>query len=158
VGKSPRWSKYHLYNKGRNFIQQESTFWKRNLWKKSGSSINTQYRYAGDYDLWLRFFDHEQLFTIPCIVGGFRERASKQLSLDHFDDYLSEMLDSISKKEVTLTFSEKVKSKIIIIDKICTSIPKIREMYLRNKFDQTVFSIPNTIQFNRFKQIFEFKY
>src|SRR5262249_43771741 len=37
------------------FIQQESTFWRRSLWEKTGGRLNTNYSFAGDYDLWIRF-------------------------------------------------------------------------------------------------------
>ena len=54
----------HLYyyllklqdSKSFRYIQQESTYWKRSLWEKSGASLNVSLKYAGDYELWMRFF------------------------------------------------------------------------------------------------------
>lgn len=38
-------------------IQQESTFWRRSLWERAGGRMATSLQYAGDFELWLRFFD-----------------------------------------------------------------------------------------------------
>ena len=54
------------------FIQQESTFWRRELWEKAGGRMNTDYRLMIDGELWTRFFLHAQLHRLDCCVGGFR--------------------------------------------------------------------------------------
>ena len=71
---SPKWSRkdYLAGRYGPPHIQQESTFWKRNLWIKAGSYINTTYKLAGDLELWVRFFRYEQLHTVDFLLGGFR--------------------------------------------------------------------------------------
>jgi GT2 family glycosyltransferase len=38
-------------------IQQESTFWRRSLWERAGGRLAASLQYAGDFELWLRFFD-----------------------------------------------------------------------------------------------------
>lgn len=38
-------------------IQQESTFWRRSLWERAGGRIASSLQFAGDFELWLRFFD-----------------------------------------------------------------------------------------------------
>ncbi|MBI3519361.1 MAG: glycosyltransferase, partial [Bacteroidetes bacterium] len=43
-----RWSKYRYYTYDFQFIQQESTFWKRELWEKAGGSMSKTTKYAGD--------------------------------------------------------------------------------------------------------------
>ena len=73
------------------WIQQESTFWRRSLWDKAGGHVSTQLKYAGDYELWLRFFRHSQLYVTNCLLGGFRMRGAGQLSHDHHEDYLNEV-------------------------------------------------------------------
>ncbi len=85
-----RWSrlKYFL-NKG-EFIQQESTYWTRNLWDKAGSYISTQYKLAGDFELWGRFFEHARLYTPNYLIGGFRFSSENQLSTDKVT-YANEM-------------------------------------------------------------------
>jgi len=87
------WSKLFFYLKdysdGR-FIQQESTFWTRSLWEKAGSYISTDYKYAGDFELWIRFFHHEQQYLTNSILGSFRVRREGQMSKAFYNDYLIE--------------------------------------------------------------------
>lgn len=72
------------------FIQQEGTFWRRTLWEKAGGSISRQYRLAGDFELWVRFFSHADLYLMPKATGCFRRRMSNQLSVDNYAQYLDE--------------------------------------------------------------------
>lgn len=83
------------------WIQQESCFWRRSLWDKSGGTMNTQLRFAGDYDLWLRFFRHGQLYITNCLIGGFRMRGEGQLSHDHKKDYIHEVEQLIEKEPIS---------------------------------------------------------
>ena len=52
-------------------IQQESTFWRRSLYDKSGG-ISSDYKLAGDFDLWMRFSRIEKLYIVNALLGGFR--------------------------------------------------------------------------------------
>ena len=62
-------------------IQQESTFWRRGLWEKAGSSI-PNYSLAGDFALWAEFYKHADLIGVTYPLGGFRHLAG-QRSEDH---------------------------------------------------------------------------
>lgn len=53
------------------WIQQESSFWTRELYEKSGG-LNTDLKYAGDYDLWCRFAQNAPLYTSNVVLSGFR--------------------------------------------------------------------------------------
>jgi Glycosyl transferase family 2 len=63
LGKSP-------FFKG--WIQQESTFWRRELWEKAGGHVDDSLTYAGDFELWARFWQHADLVTTKCPLSGFR--------------------------------------------------------------------------------------
>lgn len=54
------------------FIQQEGTFWRRNLWEAAGGRVDERLHYAMDYDLWRRFAHHADLVTIDRALGAFR--------------------------------------------------------------------------------------
>lgn len=54
-----------------NFIQQESCFWSRELWKKTGG-LNPKLKMAGDYDLWKKFAGETALYTVHCNLASFR--------------------------------------------------------------------------------------
>lgn len=60
------------YHDGRilPFVQQESTFWTRELWEKSGG-VDERLRLAGDYDLWRKFARHETLYTLNTVLAAF---------------------------------------------------------------------------------------
>ena len=84
------------YNDGR-FIQQESTFWSRKLWNKAGGYISRDYKFAGDFELWIRFFDHAPLFVTEAVLGAFRMRSNGQLSRENYSYYLDECDDIINR-------------------------------------------------------------
>lgn len=58
------------YNLG--WIQQESTFWRRSLWDEAGGFVGGRWKLAGDFDLWARFFQHEELTGVASPIAGFR--------------------------------------------------------------------------------------
>ncbi|MGO4706744.1 glycosyltransferase family 2 protein [Microvirga sp. 2MCAF38] len=79
------------FSKGRSLsmVQQESTFWRRSLWDKAGGGLDLSYRLAADFELWARFFQHAELWSISAPIGAFRRHAN-QLSRVHWNKYLSE--------------------------------------------------------------------
>lgn len=62
-------------------IQQESTFWTRDLWERAGGSDISSCKLAGDWKLWTLFARHEPLYTVTDLIGCFRVHAG-QLSSD----------------------------------------------------------------------------
>jgi glycosyltransferase involved in cell wall biosynthesis len=91
-----RWTeidKLYFYRSNRDimkYIQQESTFWSRSLWQRSGGYVSTKYKLAGDFELWLRFFKHEKLYFVSVFLGGFRISSHGQASIENFDKYVQE--------------------------------------------------------------------
>lgn len=84
------WSKYDYYLGHYQWIQQESTFWRRTLWDQSGATFSADCRLAGDYDLWLRFFRHQRLYSVEALIGGYRIRKN-QLSRQYAHQYQQEV-------------------------------------------------------------------
>ena len=67
------------------YIQQEATFWRRSLWEEAGSSVEDSLEYAGDFELWARFYAHADLATVTCPLGGFRMRPGQKTEvMDHY--------------------------------------------------------------------------
>lgn len=54
------------------WIQQESVFWRRSLWEKSGGQINPSYELMVDGELWTRFFLHADLYAVHTVLCGYR--------------------------------------------------------------------------------------
>jgi hypothetical protein len=53
-------------------IQQESTFWRRSLWEEAGGHIASDLEYAGDFELWLRFFEQAPLHSLDSPLAAHR--------------------------------------------------------------------------------------
>ena len=70
-------------------IQQESTFWRRTLWEVAGGGLKKDLQYAGDLELWVRFFRHARLFTVDTLLGGFRMYGN-QKTAQFMDRYRAE--------------------------------------------------------------------
>jgi hypothetical protein len=87
---SRKFTRYDFLAGDFKWIQQESCFFRRILWEKAGSYIDKSFRYAGDLELWMRFFRFEKLYVTNALIGGFRMRSSNQLSLEGMSKYLEE--------------------------------------------------------------------
>lgn len=74
---------------GRNFIQQDATFWRRSLWERAGGRVDDSMQLAGDFDLWARFFKHAHLYSINTPLGGFR-RHQNQKTATQLSAYVQE--------------------------------------------------------------------
>jgi len=81
-------------------IQQESTFWRRSIWEKAGGMVRADLNFAGDMELWTRFFRHAQLFTVDTILGGYRYHGN-QKAIVHLDKYVKEA-DTVLDDEIAL--------------------------------------------------------
>jgi glycosyltransferase involved in cell wall biosynthesis len=61
------------------YLQQESMFWRRSLWEKTGG-LSPDYKYAADFELWTRFAEHTELFSVAVPLALFRKRPGEQKS------------------------------------------------------------------------------
>lgn len=107
----PVWSRKQYLDGfiGPPHIQQESTFWSRQLWEAAGEYIDTSLRYAGDMELWARFFRTADLWSVDALIGGIRNHpeqktakpASDASGYYDYGDYNSEA-DAIITREAAL--------------------------------------------------------
>jgi glycosyltransferase involved in cell wall biosynthesis len=75
-------------------IQQESTFWRRSLWERAGSRVATELRYAGDFELWLRFFEHAEPYAVDVPLGA--HRVHEQQKTETLEPYVAEARDALA--------------------------------------------------------------
>ena len=142
-----KWSKFDYYLGEYQWIQQESVFWKRSLWLKAGAKINTDLKYAGDYELWLRFFRFAKLYSADTVFAGFRFRTKDQLSLEKIDSYLYEV-DQVTNLETLPREDKYAIKKIKFFRKYWFKIPLIRRLkFLRRNYDRT-FDYPPKIAYD----------
>ncbi len=67
------------------WIQQESTFWQRDLWLRAGGYVDDRLHYAADYELWRRLATYANLYTLPEPLAGFRiHPAQKTAAIDAY--------------------------------------------------------------------------
>lgn len=84
-----------LINKGAyrgsylGYLQQESMFWRKELMEKVGM-LSLDYKLAADFEYWIRFSEHAEVFLIDFPVACFRLR----------DDSRSAVLSADYEKEV----------------------------------------------------------
>lgn len=90
---------------GFNWIQQESTFWRRSLWEKAGGRLVDRCKYAADFILWQEFARHSDLVKVCSFLGGYRLHGD-QVTGDP-DMYRQELPD-VGRPPVGLKFLNKV--------------------------------------------------
>ncbi len=108
------------------FIQQEVTFWKRSLWEKSGSKLNTNLKFAGDFNLWFNFYKYTELYSVSTIIGGMRSH-NNQLSVLNYNCYMKEALNVLNSNGCyTYNFFETMLRKFFFLIFNRIFIPKSR--------------------------------
>jgi glycosyltransferase involved in cell wall biosynthesis/SAM-dependent methyltransferase len=73
-----------------DYIPQETCFWRRSLFEKTGN-IDRSYRFAMDYDLFVRFMNHGRGLRLNRFLGAFR---------DHSTSKTKQLLDTIGAREM----------------------------------------------------------
>lgn len=99
-------------------IQQESSFWRRNLYEAVGG-IDKNYKLAGDYALWVKFAEKEKLYSLNSVLAGFRVHKGQKSSDRR----------AYCNEAHRMTYIESVFQKLKIY-KIVNRILKITEHYI----------------------------
>jgi glycosyltransferase involved in cell wall biosynthesis len=103
-----RWSKQRYYTNDFQFIQQESSFWTRSLWLEAGGNLDFEYKYAGDMELWSRFFRYEKLHTTIAVLSGFRHHSEGQRSKSFKGEYLAECKQVIKREKRRMNVFKRI--------------------------------------------------
>lgn len=158
VGNSGSWSPLRqLTDKG--CIQQESTFWSRELWNRAGGYISTEYQMASDFELWSRFFQYEKLYTPTCLIGGFRMRREGNLSMigDKYEAEKELIKKNLLKNEV-LAKKESTQRYWLRMKSFLKKSRILNWHFLTNRIDRRIKQLhgfPPELFFNRETQKFE---
>jgi glycosyltransferase involved in cell wall biosynthesis len=137
-----RWSRLRMELADGQFIQQESVFWKRELWEQAGGYIDQSWSLAADFELWLRFSRFQQLYSTSFLLAGFRFRSRDQKSYEQREQYQQQVRALLAREgsgKVLLFFNRL----LIILIKI---IPKRK---WRNRLLAKALSLPPKIIFDR---------
>jgi glycosyltransferase involved in cell wall biosynthesis len=143
-----RWSKYRYLTNDFQFIQQESSFWKRELWEKAGARLDFKYDLAGDMELWSRFFRFEQLYTTTMELSGFRHRKVGQRSKEGKSTYLEECLEVVKREQKRLPLGAKLSLPFRFLAKWCFSPFFFLDIPFFRKFYRFAFALPLVIHYD----------
>lgn len=160
VMQSRDFSPLHFLLGEMHFIQLESCFWTRSLWKEAGGYFDDQLRYASDFDLWIRFFKTERLYITNALIGGFRYRKGNQLSLDNMDTYMNEVKIILERQRWDKKITQNLKKaayyrrllRVIRKYKILNNPAITRRISQR---EEALYNYPQRIRFDRFDQRFK---
>ncbi|HMJ67956.1 MAG TPA: glycosyltransferase [Cyclobacteriaceae bacterium] len=139
-----RFSKYHFLTFDFQYIQQESTVWRRSLWERAGGRLETSSRLAADFELWLRFIHLTQLYTCNLLIGGFRRRKD-QLSFVFARQYVDEANAFIRTARTNLAGKEKNKIRTLAIIRRLRKLLKYSIVLDLGIFDRTMNRIEKRI-------------
>lgn len=151
-----QWSKFDIYTGQYKWIQQESVFWRKSLWDKAGSYIDNTLKYAGDFELWNRFFKLEQLYATTAILSGFRMRDDQQLSMSQKDAYDLE-IKSVLSANIYSDEEKNIIKRYNVCKSRCHFLSKFKIFNTKlfiDKFKIDNFDYPSVISFNRANQKF----
>jgi len=125
----PRWSRSRFLAGANKYIQQESTFWRRRLWERVGGALSTEFRAEGDFELWVRFFRHAQLYSVDALIAGYRAHADA-LSSSNIDRY-NQNCDAIADRELASIPDARSAKLFRAVTRAVQPIPKLRGLWHR---------------------------
>jgi glycosyltransferase involved in cell wall biosynthesis len=126
------WIQLGIYGREAYFIQQESVFWRSDLWKKVGG-IDECLKRAGDYFLWILFSQHTALYSVKSYLSCFR-KVKGQISEDicsYRDEYKMIKTPNISN-------ISRIKFKFLL-----RYIELVPIHFLKRYFYRVIFGKPN---------------
>jgi glycosyltransferase involved in cell wall biosynthesis len=95
-----------------DYVPQETMYWRRSLWEKSGGALDETLTYALDWELLLRFMKHgARIRRVPRFLGGFRVHALQKTQANASTSgaaEIAQLLESLHGRKVSL---EEVSSK-----------------------------------------------
>jgi glycosyltransferase involved in cell wall biosynthesis len=103
-------------------IQQESTFWRRSLWERTGSYITTRFRYASDFETWSRFYQEAHLYGTRTPIAGFRTQGDQRTV---YDNYVAEASDALRKMRDAMSWTPDSRRSLALKTKM-HRIPGVR--------------------------------
>ncbi len=88
---------YDFASGNHRWIQQESSFWSRDLWEKAGGFISQEMDFMVDGELWSRFFTISPLVTLDVQLGALREHDLRRgkLYADQVDKEMKVCIDQL---------------------------------------------------------------
>lgn len=125
----PRWSRLRFLAGANQFIQQESTYWRKSLWERAGGTLDASYRDVGDFELWVRFFRHAKLYSVNALIGGYRSHEDA-ISTTDMVRYVKRCEEIVAREIQTLPHNRGLRL-FRGISRAVKPIPKVRGLWQR---------------------------
>ncbi|MGE4062737.1 MAG: glycosyltransferase [Rhodospirillaceae bacterium] len=90
------------------FIQQESTFFRRSLWARAGEPALRSASLAGDFALWTAFMAEAPLVGVDAPLGAFRIHSAGQLSRGQRETYVQQCKAALTAARTKLNYVPRV--------------------------------------------------
>lgn len=119
------WLRAGLYGQEAYFVEQDSVFWKKELWQKIGS-MPKDMRSAADYWLWIAMAKYAPLWSLNAPISSFRKREG-QISKD-VKKYKGEQRQVRPTKSLT---AWKVRSFFSPQSRIVGTFPALESLFLK---------------------------
>ena len=122
------WIEKGIYGRYLYFINQDSVFWKKELWQRAGP-IKEGLRLAGDYYLWANMAKHTPLYSLNSEVSCYRN-LKESLGQKNMARYRKEQEEvvpikgSLLEAKIKLFFGLRKKTKYLLPTFIINSIYK----------------------------------
>lgn len=150
VSPLPRYPRLIYFVSNRyEWIQQESTFWRRALWEKAGGHVETKLQLAGDFELWMRFFHFSVPTVVNVLLGAFRLRQSGQKSLEGEQAYRQEVAEIIARERTLLSLAEKRDLKKWQFYAVVNKIPGLKHFFQAAEKQEWLLNASPIISFDR---------
>jgi len=90
-----------------DFIQQESTFFRRALWERVGEPALRSASLAGDFALWAAFMGEAPLVGVDAPLGAFRTHSAGQLSRGQRESYVQQCKTTLNAARAKLNYTAR---------------------------------------------------
>lgn len=142
----PTVSNLSFFLKGNGYLQQESTFWRSELYFKVGG-LQSKYKYAADYGLWASFFEYEKLYYVPRVFASFRIHSELQISINKKERYKEEIrrIKKLYKKQVLIS---QILSPFLFFDLFLIRIPFFHKVYSYTKIREIFLNYTKPVPLN----------
>jgi hypothetical protein len=137
------WSRYRFLAGANKYIQQEGVFWRRSLWERAGGYVDASRRFVSDFELWVRFFRHAQLYSVNALIGGYRAHgdALGQQYWDVCDIIQHEIIERELSKPIECGWLNLLRKTELFV----RHIPKVRgfwNLYVKPSIAYLLYRVP----------------
>jgi O-antigen biosynthesis protein len=123
-----RWTQMRFLAGGNKYIHRDTTFWRRSLWERAGGSVAAEYGFAGEFELFVRYFRHARLYSVDALIGGYRTHPgnhSETGSHRRYNDFCDEIADG-ELAGIKGAYAAKLFRKLT---RIVSHIPRVRRLW-----------------------------